>query len=186
MSPAKLCGIHHAAYRCKDAQQTVAFYKKALGMRFTTAIAEDRVPSTGAHDPYMHVFLDAGNNNILAFFELPQQPEMGRDEHTPEWVQHMAFRLESVEQLNATKRHLEGMGLDVLGPTHHGVFMSIYFFDPNGHRVELAADIGTKEQYEELARVAQPMLDEWTKTKKAPHHADWLHEIARAEHSEVS
>jgi len=28
----------------------------------------------------------------------------------------------------------------VLGPTHHGIFKSIYFFDPNGHRVELAAD----------------------------------------------
>ncbi|MEM9878983.1 MAG: VOC family protein [Pseudomonadota bacterium] len=186
MSPAKLQGIHHAAYRCKDAKETVEFYRAALGMRFTTAIAENHVPSTADYDPYMHVFLDAGNGNILAFFELPEQPDMGRDENTPQWVQHMAFRLESVAQLEETKAHLEAMGIEVLGPTHHGVFVSIYFFDPNGHRVELAADIGTKEQYDELARVAQPMLDEWSQTKKAPQHADWLHEIARAEHRKAS
>ena len=74
------------------------------------------------------------------------------------------------------------LGIDVLGPTHHCIFKSIYFFDPNGHRVELATDIGTDEQYAELKRVAPIMLEEWSKTKTAPRHADWLHEIARKEH----
>ena len=46
------------------------------------------------------------------------------------------------------------------------------------HRVELAADIGTSDQYAELKRVSRPMLDEWSETKKAPRHAAWLHEIA--------
>ncbi|NQY97547.1 MAG: VOC family protein [Henriciella sp.] len=182
MTRPNLAGIHHTAYRCKDAKETVEFYRDALGMAFTTAFAENHVPSTGAYDPYMHVFLDARNNNVLAFFELPEQPDMDRDRNTPEWVQHLAFRVSSVEELTSAKEHLEGMGLDILGPTHHGIFQSIYFFDPNGHRVELAADIGTADQYEELARVAEPMLEEWSRTKKAPQHAAWLHEIARAEH----
>nr|WP_070959339.1 VOC family protein [Hyphomonas sp. Mor2] len=184
MTVPSLNGIHHVAYRCRDAKETVEFYSQALGMRFTTAFAENHVPSTGAYDPYMHVFLDAGNGNVLAFFELPQQPDMDRDRNTPEWVQHLAFRVDSVADLEAAKSHLEGMGLDVLGPTHHGIFKSIYFFDPNGHRVELAADIGTDEQYSELSRVAEPMLEEWSETKEAPQHAAWLHEIARAEHGE--
>jgi catechol 2,3-dioxygenase-like lactoylglutathione lyase family enzyme len=171
----KLGGIHHDAYRCRDARTTVEWYRRMLGITYTTAFAEDHVPSTRAYDPYMHVFLDAGNGNALAFFELPNQPEMGRDENTPTWVQHLAFRLGSVDALLDAKAHLEAESVDVLGPTHHGVFKSIYFFDPNGHRVELAADIGTEDQYAELARVAQPMLDEWTETKKAPRHADWLH-----------
>ena len=183
--PVKLAGVHHAAYRCKDAKETVEFYRDALGMDFQLAIAEDKVPSTGAHDPYMHVFLDAGNGNVLAFFELPTQPDMDRDRNTPQWVQHIAFRVGSMDELMATKAHLEGMGLDVLGPTHHGIFKSIYFFDPNGHRVELAADIGTDEQYAELKRVAMPMLDEWSETKKAPQHAAWLHELAREEHAKA-
>jgi len=85
-------GIHHVAYRCKDAKQTVDFYRDVLEMDFTVAFAEDHVPSTGAYDPYMHVFLDAGNGNILAFFELPNQKDMGRDENTPQWVQHLAFK----------------------------------------------------------------------------------------------
>src|SRR3546814_3400558 len=66
-SPVKLGGVHHAAYRCKDAKETVAWYERMLGMTYTTAFAEDHVPSTGAYDPYMHVFLDAGGGNILAF-----------------------------------------------------------------------------------------------------------------------
>lgn len=181
-SPVKLGGVHHAAYRCKDAKETVEWYERVLGMEYTSAFSEDHVPSTGAYDPYMHVFLDAGNNNILAFFELPHQPDMGRDENTPAWVQHLAFRVESEEALLAAKAHVEGLGIDVLGPTHHGIFKSIYFFDPNGHRVELATDIGTAEQYAELKNVAMPMLEEWSETKKAPRHADWLHEIARGEH----
>ena len=50
--------IHHVAYRCHDAKETVRFYQEHLDMDFVLAIAEDRVPSTRAPDPYMHVFLD--------------------------------------------------------------------------------------------------------------------------------
>ena len=173
--PFALSRIHHVAYRCRDAKQTADWYARMLGMRFTTAFAEDHVPSTGAYDPYMHIFLDAGGGNVLAFFELPNQPEMGRDANTPAWVQHLAFEVADMDALLAAKAHLEREGVEVLGPTYHGIFRSIYFFDPNGHRLDLACNIGTADQYAELARVAPLMLDEWNRTKKAPRHADWLH-----------
>ena len=174
--PFKLDRIHHVAYRCRDAKATVAFYERALGMAYVTAFAEDRVPSTGEYDPYMHVFLDAGGGNVLAFFELPNQPEMGRDPNTPDWVQHIAFEVESLDALLAAKTHLEGHGIEVLGPTYHGVFKSIYFFDPNGHRLELACNIGKPEQYAELRRLAPEMLEEWSRTRRAPRQAAWLHQ----------
>lgn len=174
--PFALSQIHHVAYRCRDAKETADWYARVLGMEFTTAFAEDHVPSTGAYDPYMHIFLDAGGGNVLAFFELPNQPDMGRDPNTPEWVQHIAFRVPDMEALRAAKAHIEAEGIAVTGPTNHGVFHSIYFFDPNGHRIELACDCGTDEQYAELRRVAPLMLDEWSRTKKAPRHASWLHE----------
>ncbi len=174
-------GFHHVAYRCRDAKTTVDFYAKHLGMDFQLAIAEDHVPSTGAYDPYMHIFMDAGHGNVLAFFELPEQPEMDRDHNTPEWVQHIALRVESVDALMAAKASLEAAGIEVIGPTHHGIFKSIYFFDPNGHRLELAADIHTPEQMASLKRVAPEMLDEWSRTKKAPRHAAWLHEKIKQE-----
>ena len=111
--PIKLGGVHHAAYRCKDAKETVEWYGRVLGMDYTTAFAEDHVPSTGAYDPYMHVFLDAGNGNVLAFFELPHQKDMGRDENTPAWVQHLAFKVGSEAELLAAKAHVEAQGIEV-------------------------------------------------------------------------
>ena len=95
----KLDRIHHVAYRCKDAKQTVEWYAKNLNMNFVLAIAENEVPSTKEADPYMHIFLDAGGGNVLAFFELPNSPEMGRDTNTPEWVQHIAFKVDSLKTL---------------------------------------------------------------------------------------
>jgi catechol 2,3-dioxygenase-like lactoylglutathione lyase family enzyme len=174
-APVKLSRIHHVAYRCKDAKATADWYAQVLGMAFTTAFAEDHVPSTGEYDPYMHIFLDCGGGNVIAFFELPNQPEMGKDPNTPAWVQHIAFEVADMDALLAAKAHIEGQGIDVIGPTFHGIFRSIYFFDPNGHRLELACNIGTAQQYAELKRVAPLMLQEWSETKKAPRHADWLH-----------
>ena len=168
--------IHHVAYRCRDAKDTVEFYRRVLGMDFVLAIAEDQVPSTRAPDPYMHVFLDAGMGNVLAFFELPNSPEMGTDPNTPDWVQHIAFEVEDVTDLEAARKAILAEGLEVIGPTNHGIFQSIYFRDPNGHRIELAANTRSDEEMAELHRVAPAMLEEWSRTKRAPRHAAWLHE----------
>ncbi len=168
--------MHHVAYRCKDAKETVNWYQEHLNMELLVAISEDLVPSTKAPDPYMHVFLDAGMGNILAFFELPTQPEMSRDLNTPEWVQHIAFEIEDRAALVAAKAELEAKGIDVLGITSHGIIYSIYFFDLNGHRLELTYRSGTDQQLKELKKVAPAMIEEWSITKRAPQHAKWLHE----------
>ena len=168
--------IHHVAYRCHDAKETVEWYRKHLDMDFVLAIAEDHVPSTHAPDPYMHLFMDAGGGNVLAFFELPNSPEMGRDPNTPEWVQHIALEVESVEVLETAKARLEAAGIPVIGITDHTIFKSIYFFDPNGHRLELAANTATPEMMKKLDEVKWDMLEEWSKTKRAPKHAAWMHE----------
>lgn len=172
----KIEQIHHVAYRCNDAKETVEFYKDKLNMDFLVAIAEDKVPSTQEPDPYMHLFLDAGNGNILAFFELPNSPKIDRDRNTPEWVQHIAFKVKDRNALVEAKAELEAKGLDVLGITKHGIIESIYFFDPSGHRLELTCVTGTPGQFAELKSVSTAMLEEWSVTKKAPKHAAWLHE----------
>lgn len=168
--------IHHVAYRCKDAKATVEWYQKHLDMDFVLAIAEDQVPSTKAPDPYMHIFLDAGGGNVLAFFELPNSPEMGRDPNTPAWVQHIALEVDSMDELHATKARLQAAGIEVIGPTDHTLFQSIYFFDPNGHRLELAANTGTPEMLKKLDEVKWDMINEWAQTRRAPKHAAWMHD----------
>lgn len=172
----KIQKIHHVAYRCRDAKETVEWYVKYLNMDFVLAIAENEVPSTKAPDPYMHVFLDAGQGNVLAFFELPNSPDMGKDPHTPEWVQHLAMQVGSMDELNDAKDRLEADGIDVLGPVNHTLFQSIYFFDPNGHRIELAANTDTPSMNKKLDDVKWEMLEEWSKTKRAPEHARWMHD----------
>jgi catechol-2,3-dioxygenase len=91
-------------------------------------------------------------------------------------VQHIAFKVASVEELGQTKARLQARGIDVVGPTDHTIFQSIYFFDPNGHRVELAADTATAEMNAKLDAVKWQMLEEWSRTKRAPRHAAWMHE----------
>ncbi len=173
----KLDRIHHVAYRCKDAKETVEWYKDNLEMDFVLAIAEDAVPSTHEPDPYMHLFLDAGGGNILAFFELPTKPEMGRDPNTPVWTQHIAFKVGDRETLLAFKERWEKNGLDVVGVTNHSLFHSIYCFDPNGHRIEVAYDDpDAPAMLKRLDDVKWDMLEEWSKTKRAPKHAAWMHE----------
>ena len=173
----KIERIHHVAYRCRDAQETVLWYQKMLGMDFVLAISEDQVPSTREPDPYMHVFLDAGGGNVLAFFELPQSPEMGRDPNTPDWVQHIAFKVKDRAELLEYRAHLERHGVEVLGVTDHGAFHSIYFFDPNGHRLELACpDPEEDALMAKLDAVKWQMLEEWSRTRRAPQHAAFLHE----------
>ena len=168
--------IHHVAYRCRDAKETVQWYEKHLGMKLVLAIAEDQVPSTHEPDPYMHIFLDAGGGNVLAFFEIPKSPPMGRDANTPPWVQHIAFEVGSVDELEAAKARLQAAGVEVIGVTDHTIFKSIYFFDPNGHRLELAANVGTPGMYKRLDDVKWEMIEEWSRTRRAPKHAAWMHE----------
>lgn len=86
------------------------------------------------------------------------------------------MRSKNREELIEFKEHLEANGVDVLGVTDHSIFHSIYFFDPNGHRVELACPDPAEEQMlAKLNDVKWDMLEEWSKTKRAPKHAEWLH-----------
>ena len=168
--------IHHVAYRCQDAKETVEWYEKNLGMKLVLAIAEDQVPSTHEPDPYMHIFLDAGGGNVLAFFEVPNSPAMGWDENSPRWLQHIAFEVGSMDELNTTRAKLEANGIEVLGTTDHTIFQSIYFRDPSGHRLELAVNTGTPEMYRKLDEVKYDMIAEWSRTRRAPKHAAWMHQ----------
>jgi lactoylglutathione lyase len=80
-----------------------------------------------------------------------------------------------MDELLAAKVRLEAAGIEVVGVTDHTLFKSIYFFDPSGHRLELACNTATAAMYAELDRVKRDMLDEWDRTKKAPKHAAWMH-----------
>ncbi len=167
--------LHHVASRCKDAQQTVDFYTKVLGLKFTMAMAEDKVPSTREECPYMHIFFRMADGSHVAFFELPEAAPMGRDANTPEWVQHLALRVDDEAALLEYKRRVEAAGGEVIGPVDHTIFRSIYFFDPSGIRLELTANVLAPEAMRKLDETRDAMLEEWNRTKRPPRQASFVH-----------
>ena len=157
--------LHHAAFRCRDARETVDFYVDVLGLKFSHAMGEDHVPSTGEYSPHIHIFLEMEDGSCIAFFEVPKDKGNMKDLEMPEWVQHFAFKVESVDVLLAEKERLEGLGIDVLGPTNHDDFiLSIYFFDPSGHRLELTADTCEEDRHKVFESEAYDVLDLWSET----------------------
>lgn len=170
--------LHHVAYRCVDARETVAFYEHFLDLKLTTSIAENVVPSTGERYPHIHVFLEMADGGSVAFFELPESDEMVVDPNTPDWVQHLALKVENSDVLLDYKERLEGAGYSVLGPINHSFCESIYFHDPSGHRLELTADIGDNELHQRLRASAHPILTHWDEHRIAP-EVDPLHAHAR-------
>jgi len=166
-----LCkSLHHAAFRCKDARETVDFYTGVLGLKFIHAMGEDHVPSTGQYSPHIHIFFEMEDGSCIAFFELPNDAgePSGRDQATPGWVQHFAFRVADVDTLLRAKKELEARGIEVVGPTNHDDFLlSIYFFDPSGHRLELSAHTSTPDQDATFRAEAMKVLEVWER------HHNW-------------
>lgn len=171
-------GLHHVAYRCKDARETTDFYTRYLDLGFNIALAENEVPSTGEWSPHIHIFFQMGDGSSVAFFELPESADMALDPNTPDWVQHLALKVDDMATLRSYKERLEAGGHDVVGPTDHQFCQSIYFFDPNGHRLELTVDTMTPELRNKLDGLAEPVLESWSETKTAP-DVDWLHAEVR-------
>jgi catechol 2,3-dioxygenase-like lactoylglutathione lyase family enzyme len=159
--------LHHVAYRCKNAKETAEFYTRALGLKYKMAVSADTVLSTGEYSPHFHLFFEMEDGSSVAFFEVPESPEMGFDPNTPDWVQHLALRVGSMEELLAAKKRLQDMGLEVLGPADHKICQSIYFHDPSGHRLELTFPTETKEMCVAMEKAAPDMLEQWDKTKRA-------------------
>jgi catechol 2,3-dioxygenase-like lactoylglutathione lyase family enzyme len=164
-------GLNHFAWRCRDAEETRRFYEDLLGLPLAHVIKADDVPSTGEHCPYVHIFFRMRDGSYLAFFDLGDGKATVPDPATPGWVNHIALEMASVDEILAAKRRLEESGVPVVGPTDHGILRSIYFFDPNGLRLELTAWTATKEEMAAHERTAHADLAAWTTRRRAPQDA---------------
>ena len=165
-APPPIQQLHHYAYRARDAEETRRFYEDILGLPLYHIIQSDHVPSTGEYCPYTHFFFRLQDGSFIAFFDLGDDQAAEPSPNTPKWVNHISFRVDSVDALRAMKERLEASGVEVLGITDHHIFHSIYFFDPNGIRLELTAQLADEFQMLKESRTARARLDEWTARKE--------------------
>ena len=177
-APVPIRQLHHYAYRARDAEETRHFYEDILGLPMYHIIQSDHVPSTGEYCPYTHFFFRLQDGSFIAFFDLGDDEAALPSPNTPSWVNHVAFRVDSVADLEATRTRLMAHGVDVIGVTDHHIFKSIYFFDPNGVRLELTAQVADENRMHEESRDARARLDAWTARK-----AQWRIERASGKDS---
>jgi len=160
--------LHHFAWRCRDAEETRAFYEDLLGLPLVHVIKKDHVPSTGEFCPYVHIFFRMRDGSCIAFFDLGDNTAALPSPNTPAWVNHIALRVGSTGDLQAMKERLEAGGVEVLGVIDHdGYIHSIYFFDPNGFRLELTVEVAEPGVVDAYASQARADLASWNAEKAA-------------------
>ena len=165
-APAAIHQLHHYAYRAKDAEETRHFYEDILGLPLYHIIQSDVVPSTGEYCPYTHFFFRLRDGSFIAFFDLGDDVAALPSPNTPLWVNHISFRVDTKADLQAMKDRLQAHDVEVLGITDHHIFDSIYFFDPNGVRLELTAQRADEFQMLQESKTAHARLNEWTARKE--------------------
>ena len=150
-------GINHLALVCRDMEETVRFYTEVLGMPLFKTVA---LPDGG-----QHFFFDCGGGDAVAFFWWPDAPpaapgiaSVASFPHEPKSavgsMNHVAFNVPE-DKLDEYRQRLVDAGvkvtpnmvvnhddsaMGVAAEMHPGVFVrSVYFTDPNGIMLELAA-----------------------------------------------
>ena len=106
------------------------------------------------------------DGSFIAFFDLGDDQAALPSANTPLWVNHISFRVNTLLELQDMKARLEAEGVAVLGVTDHHIFKSIYFFDPNGVRLELTAQLADDVHMQKESVNVHARLAEWTARKE--------------------
>jgi catechol 2,3-dioxygenase-like lactoylglutathione lyase family enzyme len=158
-------GLHHNAYRCRDAEETRRFYEDFLGLPLVNAFRIDTTATgrkTGAG--VLHAFFRLDDGSSLAFFEAPEMPFEFKQQH--DFDLHIALEVEpdALEKMLAKGK---AEGREVRGPSDHKFIRSIYFRDPNGYVIELTAKVpGNEADMDPTKNRARAVLEEWQAAKR--------------------
>lgn len=177
-------GIHHAAYRCRDAEQTRWFYEDVLGFPLAMTLVADIVPGLRKRVPFMHLFFELGNGEYIAFFDQPETAQPEQFKNADSFDRHIAFEVADEAALRDVQRRINGKGVSCLGPVDHDFVKSVYMYDPNGLQVEFTTRTGQHDHImaEERAS-AHRVIREWSartrQEKEAKFGADVLDRRSR-------
>jgi catechol 2,3-dioxygenase-like lactoylglutathione lyase family enzyme len=156
--------LNHVAYITQDTSATARFYTEVLGMDLVAAVMDDSIPSTGDPVPYFHSFFRMQDGSTIAFFEAPDVPPPAPKTHPAyDIFQHIALEVPSAEAVDQWHAWLVSNGVDVVGPVNHKIIYSIYFYDPNGIRLELTTPLDPT--WNDHGDDAWASLAEWEEVK---------------------
>ncbi|WP_439814993.1 VOC family protein [Zavarzinia sp. CC-PAN008] len=151
-----ITGLHHHAWRCRDAAETRAFYEGRLGFPLVHAERSD-----GPHGPVLHMFFALPDGTFLVFIDLGDGQPVQPSPNTPAGINHLSLAVASLEQVDAVKASLEVAGIAVTGPVDYVMSRSIYLTDPNGLLVEVAATRGTPTEVAARRDAGLACFDAW-------------------------
>jgi catechol 2,3-dioxygenase-like lactoylglutathione lyase family enzyme len=164
----QLQGIHHSAYRCRDAEETRSFYEDKLGLPLAAVVQEEREPGSGLPNPFVHLFFRLPDGNFIAFFDAPKSAKDGDFKLAHGFDRHVAFEAADQVALLAWRDKLNAAGVPCFGPIDHGFVQSVYFADPNGLPLEITTRVAAHDAIlAEEARTARAVIDAWTARKAA-------------------
>lgn len=126
-------GIHHITLIGADRQTSIEFWEGLLGMPFIFEQPNLDVPEEN------HLYFDPGDGRLITIFTR----ESRRPDPTPTpevigAVHHLAFNVSRATYLQV-KNRLAERGITNSGEVDRGFMDSIYFRDPLGFLIELAA-----------------------------------------------
>jgi len=156
--------LHHNAYRCRDSEQTRAFYEDFLGLPLVNTLNLSET-KTGRATHTLHTFYQLDDGSHLAFFETDDFPFEFKRQH--DYDLHIALEVAPAD-LQAMLARARERGMEVRGPSDHQMIDSIYFRDPNGYVIELCAKRAEHDALMNPARNgAREALRRWTAEKES-------------------
>ncbi len=117
--------LAHVGYYCRDLEKMVAFYTRVFGF-----VVTDTGVSTRPGSPTMAFMSrnpDEHHQIALA---------TGRADG-PTTINQISFRVAGLDEVRTWHRRLIDLGIENIDPRCHGNAWSLYFFDPEGNRIEI-------------------------------------------------
>ncbi|MEA2281084.1 MAG: hypothetical protein QOK21_1691 [Solirubrobacteraceae bacterium] len=126
-------GVHHITIVGADRQTSIDFWEGVLGMPF---VFEQPNLDNAAES---HLYFDPGDGRLITVFTNEDRvADPARTPTDPGCVHHLAFALSAASFAQAVER-LDERGIRHSGVKDRGFMDSIYFEDPLGLLIELAA-----------------------------------------------
>ena len=125
-------GVHHITLTGADRQTSIDFWEGVLGM----PLVFDQPNLDNAEEG--HLYFDPGDGRLITVFTDENRKPVRTERAKPGQVHHIAFAV-SQAMFNQAVERLDERGIQHSGPKDRGFMNSIYFREPLGLLIELAA-----------------------------------------------